>query len=333
MSSVSSPFSFALVCCAGLAFLIGAGVLGVAIGPAELDWGQVWAGLRGDADPTTVGIVRQVRLPRVLLAGLAGAGLSLGGLVMQAVLRNPLAEPYILGVSGGAGVGAVSGLVLGWPFFPGVSGGAFAGGMGVVVLVLAVAGRRVLQREGLLLTGVMANAFCSAIILFILSLSPGLELQSALYWLMGHFSLPPGPHLALLAATVLLGAAAVFALAPTLNVLLLGHNAALGLGVPVRRIIALLLVLVAWMVSAVVALCGLIGFVGLVVPHILRLVCGSDHRVLVPACLCLGGGFLIVCDGIARTLPPQEIPVGVVTALIGAPFFIVLLLREDQWRL
>jgi len=333
MPSPVVPFRLIVICCTGLVFVLCAGVIGVCSGPAGLDLAQVWAALWGYAEPTTVSIVREVRLPRVLLAGLAGAGLALGGLVLQVLLRNPLAEPYILGVSGGAGVGAVFGLLLGWPFFPGVAGGAFAGGLGIVALVLALAGRRVVQREGLLLTGVMANAFCSAIILFLLSLSPQLQLQSALYWLMGHFSLPPGNHLALLAGTVVLGGGVLFGLAPTLNVLLLGHHGALGLGIPVRRVIALLLVLVAWMVSGVVALCGLIGFVGLVVPHILRLVLGTDHRELVPACFCGGAGFVMLCDVLARTVPPQEIPVGVVTALIGAPLFIVLLVREDRWRL
>jgi iron complex transport system permease protein len=327
------PRSLFLVSVGGLVFLILSALAGLASGPAGLGLDQVWAGLIGTAEPKVVSIVCQVRLPRVILAGLAGAGLSLGGLVLQAVLRNPLAEPYILGVSGGAGVGAVSGILLGLPFFPGVGLSAFGGGLGVTALVLGLAGRRIAQREGLLLAGVMANAFCSAIILTLLSFSPSLELQTALYWLMGHFSLPPGWHLLSLALTVMGTLVVFFFLAQDMNILLIGHNAALGLGVRVRALVWVLLILVAWVISAIVALCGLIGFVGLVVPHILRLILGPEHRILVPACFFGGGGFLILCDILARTLPAQVIPVGVVTALVGAPLFVLLLAREDQWRL
>lgn len=311
------------------ALLAGCAFLGLCTGSSGAAFGDV-ARVLLDAegvDPAVHTIIRDIRLPRVMLAALAGGALSAGGLAYQAVLRNPLAEPYILGVSGGAAVGAILGIMLGLPHFPGVGGLAFLGGVATVFLViLAARGRSRLKKEVLLLAGVMVNAFCSAVILFLLSMTQNAQLHSVIYWLMGSFSLPGAGQVLLLAAMLAPGFLLLFFLAHPMNLLLMGEETAAGMGMRVKAVTVALPVIVAFMVSAVVSHCGLLGFVGLVVPHSLRLLLGADHRTLVPACALGGGAYMIVCDVLARTLPEQgEMPVGVITAIIGAPLFILLL--------
>jgi len=324
-----------LVVTASLAMvLLAAMVLGLAVGSSGADLQSLLNVLilRNAEDPTLHTIVWQLRWPRVLLAVEVGGALSLGGLVFQALLRNPLAEPYILGTSGGAAVGAILGILLGLSPFPGVSLTAFAGSMGALVLVMMLAsGKAVLRKDSLLLSGVMVNAFCSALILFFVSTTQDARLHNILFWLMGDLSRADPAQGLRLAAVVVPCAAAVFALARPMNLLLLGRDAAESLGVQVRRVSWGLLVVTSVMVSAAVCGSGLLGFVGLAVPHLLRLVLGPDHRVLVPACLLGGGAYLVVCDALARWLPRQgEMPAGVVTAMIGAPLFIALLRRSAR---
>jgi iron complex transport system permease protein len=320
-----------LVVIGGLALLAAAFLLGISFGSSGIrGWQELTDLASGPLDPTTRLILFEIRLPRVLLAGLAGAGLSLGGLVFQTLLRNPLAEPYILGVSGGAAVGAIIGMLLGFSGMAGMSGFAFVGSMATLALVLLLASGQGLRRDTLLLAGVMVNAFCSALILFFLSVSQETGVRSILFWLMGDLSMIDlgGGIRLVLALTpcflVLLG------LAHPMNLLLLGREAAQSLGVRAQALTMALLLITSFMVSMIVAGTGLIGFVGLVIPHLLRTLLGPDHRVLVPACLLGGGSYLILCDLLARALPAQgEMPVGVVTALIGAPLFILLLRRSD----
>lgn len=315
------------------AALILSGVIAVGAGSSGLGGiGEVLVVLTGGKaeNPMLADIVWRIRLPRVLLAALVGSSLSLGGLVFQALLRNPLAEPYILGISGGSAVGAIIGIMMGFARFPGVFFCAFAGAMATLILVVAMAsGADRLQKDALLLSGVMLNAFCSAGIMFLVSLTQDARLHNILFWLMGDLSLASLKEAAILAALVLPGFLIVFGLSHVMNLLLLGREMASTMGVNTTAATLILLTVTSFMVSATVSYCGLVGFVGLVMPHLLRLILGPDHRVLVPACILGGGAYLIICDLLARTLPEQgEMPTGVVTAMIGAPLFILLLRRS-----
>jgi iron complex transport system permease protein len=289
---------------------------------------ETWAVLSGAAGPDSVdaAIIWRIRFPRVVLAAVVGATLALGGLVFQALLRNPLAEPYILGVSGGSAIGAIVAMLLGLSPFPGVTVAAFGGSMLTLLLLFGLAaGRLTANRDYLLLGGVMLNAFCGAVIMFLISLSLSSEVRHILFWLMGDLSMFTAAQLPLLLA-VLPSFILIFILARPLNLLLLGRESAASLGVNVRLVSNLLLVATTFMISVVVSHAGLIGFVGLVIPHILRLLLGVEHRLLVPASILGGAAYLILCDLLARTLPLSgELPVGIITALIGAPLFILLL--------
>jgi len=261
-----------------------------------------------------------------------GATLSLGGLVFQALLRNLLAEPYILGISGGSAIGAIAGILLGLSRFPGVSLTAFLGSIGTLVLILVMtSGQSIMRKESLLLSGVMVNAFCSSVIMFLVSLTQDSRLHNILFWLMGDLSSADIKQVGILAAMLFPGFILIFRLSHSMNLLLMGKEMAQTMGVNIKVVTITLLITSSFMVSATVSYCGLVGFVGLVIPHLLRLTLGSDHRILVPACVLGGGAFLVVCDLLARTLPKQgEMPVGVITAIIGAPLFIFLLKRSGR---
>jgi iron complex transport system permease protein len=312
--------------------LLAAALFGLAVGSSGPSWGLLRTVLAGggEADPVASAIVWQIRLPRVILAAVVGGTLALGGLVFQALLRNPLAEPYILGISGGAAVGAILGMLAGLAPFPGVSLAAFVGSSATLALVLALGVRASARNDSLLLGGVMMNAFCGALIMFFISLSQDPQVRHILFWLMGDLSLVSRAQLPLL-WLVLPAILVIFLLARPMNLLLLGEEAAASMGINVRAVSLTLLVLTSFMVSIVVSQSGLIGFVGLVIPHIFRLLLGPDHRLLIPACLLGGGSYLILCDLAARSLPAAgEMPVGIVTALVGAPLFIFLLWRSRR---
>jgi iron complex transport system permease protein len=314
------------------AVLLVAAYLGLAAGSTGVGLGDVLRSLKGGEEYRLLhDIIWRLRLPRVLLAALLGATLSLGGMVFQALLRNPLAEPYILGVSGGSAIGAIVGILLGLARFPGVWLTAFAGSLATLgVLFLMAAGRSFSRSNTLLLSGVMVNAFCAAVIMFLISLAQDSRLHNIIFWLMGDLAAATSDKVAALAATVLPCFALVFLYSHSLNLMALGSDMAHGMGVNVQRTTALLLVVTSLMVSATVSYCGLVGFVGLVMPHMLRLALGPDHRVLAPACILGGAAFMVVCDVLARTLPSQgEMPVGVISALVGAPLFVYLLRKEN----
>jgi len=277
-------------------------------------------------------IIWQIRLPRVLLSAVVGAALSLGGLVFQALLRNPLAEPYILGISGGSAIGAIIGILMGFARFPGVSLTAFTGSIATLVLILAMSsGQTILKKDALLLSGVMVNAFCAAVIMFLISMTQDSRLHNIIFWLMGDLSLADMRQVGILTAILLPCFFLVFWLSNPMNLLLMGKELAQTMGVNIKLVSVTLLVTTSFMVSATVSYCGLVGFVGLVMPHLLRLVFGPDHRILVPACVIGGGTYMVVCDILSRTLPKQgEIPAGVITAMIGAPLFIYLLKRSAR---
>jgi len=285
-----------------------------------------------ESDPMLDTIIWQIRFPRVLLATLVGAALSLGGLVFQALLRNPLAEPYILGISGGSAIGAIIGILIGLSRFPGVSLMAFAGSIAILLLILVMSsGQTILKKDALLLSGVMVNAFCAAVIMFLVSMTHDSRLHNIIFWLMGDLSMVDIGHVGILAAILCPCFILIFWFSNSMNLLLMGKEMAQTMGVNIKAVTVILLVATSFMVSATVSYCGLVGFVGLVVPHLLRLVFGPDHRVLVPACILGGGAYLVFCDVLARVLPKQgEMPAGVITAMIGAPLFIFLLKKTRR---
>lgn len=309
-------------------------LLGISIGSTGNHLKQVLAILfKGQPmDSVLATIVWQIRLPRVILAFLVGAALSLGGLVFQALLRNPLAEPYILGISGGSAIGAICGIILGFSYFPGVGLLSFIGSVATLALLLFMsAGQTVLKKDSLLLSGVMVNAFCAAVIMFLVSITRDSRLHNIIFWLMGDLSMADTRQVGLLALALAPCFLILFWLSHTMNLLLLGQETAQSLGINIKVTTLTLLITTSFMVSGTVSFCGLIGFVGLVMPHLLRLFFGPDHRILVPACVLGGGAYLVLCDLLAKTLPRQgEMPAGVVTALIGAPLFIYLLKRSGK---
>jgi iron complex transport system permease protein len=280
-------------------------------------------------------IVWRVRLPRVFLAVIVGAALSIAGASFQAILRNPLAEPYILGISSGGALGAIVSVFLGLHFVT-IAGSrvsvlplfAFCGCLATMFLVYALAfsGRGYL-RHSLILTGVIVGAFLSAFVLFFTSLVDMQRLPSVIYWLMGNLNRPlEDVSLWIIWVYVMAGAVALFLLARSFNTLALGDETAHSLGTDPARTRRFAFIAGSLVVSAAVASCGLIGFVGLIIPHTARLALGSDNRLLLPVSFLLGGAFLAGADTVARVLiRNQELPVGVITALCGAPVFLVLM--------
>ena len=307
-------------------------LVGLSVGSTQSGIQAIFQSLLGTAKPDSMldTIVWRIRFPRVLLAALVGATLSLGGLVFQALLRNPLAEPYILGISGGSAIGAIIGILMGFSRFPGVSLAAFAGSIATLLLILAMSsGQTILKKDALLLSGVMVNAFCAAVIMFLVSMTRDTRLHNIIFWLMGDLSSAQLDRVGYLAAALIPCFMLLFWLSNTMNLLLLGKDMALTMGVNIKFVTVTLLITTSFMISATVSYCGLIGFVGLVIPHLFRLLMGPDHRILVPACVLGGGAYMIFCDLLAKILPQQgEMPAGVITAMIGAPLFIFLLKRS-----
>jgi len=308
--------------------------LGLSLGSSQSGMKAVFQNLFGiePHDPMLDTIIWKIRFPRILLAALVGGTLSLGGLVFQALLKNPLAEPYILGISGGSAIGAIIGILMGFTRFPGVSLTAFSGSIATLLLILVMSsGQTILKKDALLLSGVMVNAFCGAVIMFLVSLTQDARLHNIIFWLMGDLSMVDMPQVGILAAMLLPCFFLLFWFSNSMNLLLMGKEMAQTMGVNVQAVTVILLVATSFMVSATVSYCGLVGFVGLVIPHLLRLLFGPDHRVLVPACVFGGGAYLVFCDVLARALPDQgEMPAGVITAMIGAPLFIYLLKRTRR---
>ena len=291
----------------------------------------------GSAVNPTRDIVLEIRLPRALLAGLVGAGLATAGALLQALLQNPLADPYVLGISGGAALGGVAALALGGGLWLGAAAVpivAFAGALGASLLLYAIAaaGGRA-PAHSLLLTGVVFNAFASSLIVFATSAADLARVAGVFLWLIGSIRLVEPMLLAAVALLVALGLAIALRFAYALNLIAQGDETASHLGVDVPAVRRWILAGTALMIGASVSVSGLIGFVGLIVPHVLRLWVGSDHRTLVPASAIAGALFLVVADTLARVvLAPTELPVGALTALVGGPVFLVLL-RRDLARL
>lgn len=305
---------------------LGLFLLGILTGPGDMTLLDAWQALLGQArDPIARLIVWQIRLPRVILAAEAGAALSIGGLVLQTILQNPLSEPYILGISGGASVGAILGLICGLPQGLGLSLPAFVGACLATFFVLFWV-RDNTSNEDLLLIGVMVNAFCSAIILFLISTIHNSKLHGVIFWLIGHIPSSSLNHSLLVGLMLLPCLVITFLFSHCLNIMLLGREQSLSMGLRYRFISITVLVIVSVMTGIVVSNCGLLGFVGLTVPHLLRILFGYDHRILIPMCVICGSSYMVLCDLVARTIyVNQELPVGVFTAAVGAPLFIFLL--------
>jgi len=301
-------------------------------GALRLPWSEVLWILAGGpaASPTHGAIVMRVRLPRALLAALVGASLGSAGGAFQALLRNPLADPYILGVSGGAALGAVAALSLGATSALAVPAAAFAGAVASMGFVYVVARAHRGSPHTLILAGVMVGSFCSALLLFLLWAAPADPARAAVFWLAGDLSGADPGWLPAAAAWASVAFAGLWAQSAALDLLTQGEDVAADLGLDVGRARLLLLACGGGLVAASVALAGLVGFVGLVVPHAVRALWGPAHRRLLPASAALGAAFLLVADGVSRTvLAPAEVPVGVITALVGAPFFLYLLRQRE----
>ncbi len=316
-------------------------LLSRALGSVTLSAPELWQAFAGadGADGGVAGaIVRDLRLPRAAAAFACGGLLALSGALMQVMLRNPLAEPYVLGISGGAATGALTAMLLLSPFWV-VQAGAAGGALCSMLLVATLARRDLLhpQVQGghheagarLLLTGVILAAGWGAMITLILAIAPEARLRGMLFWLTGDLggTSSYGPPLVTLVAVLLLA----MPMARSLNIMLLGETVAQSLGVRVARVRPLTFLLASVSIAAAITTAGSIGFIGLVVPHLVRLAWGNDQRLLLPASVLLGGTLLMAADLIARTvIAPAQLPVGVITALLGVPTFLYLLLRRPR---
>ncbi|SDL80067.1 iron complex transport system permease protein [Streptomyces wuyuanensis] len=337
-----APIPYPVVFAVLGALVVVTATFGIAVGSIRVPAGQVWGILLhrvhpalADPDWTRVRetIVMDVRLPRVLLAAVVGAGLAVCGTALQALVRNPLADPMLLGVSSGASVGAVAVVVLNVSLF-GVFSlpvAAFLGALAALVAVyfLARSGGR-MTTVRLVLAGVATAEVLSAVASFLVVTSNDPhKTQSALRWMLGGLAGTTWASVWIPVGAVLLGTAVLLGVCRSLNLLLAGEEAAVALGLDVHRFRGALFTLVALMIGTIVAVSGQIGFVGLIMPHVVRLLVGADHRRALPAAALLGAAFLIAADLAARTLmSPEEIPVGILTALVGGPFFLWLMRRR-----
>lgn len=342
MTGTRATARFGAAVAVSMVALVGSIVVAVAIGPSALRPSEVWAVIAErlhlpgatDVAPIREAIVWQLRLPRVLLDAVVGAGLAVVGTVMQAVTRNALADPYLLGISSGASLGAVSVLVLGvGAGAVGLAGGAFAGALlaFAAVVALAISGGR-LAPATTVLAGVAVASICSAVTsLIIVAAANAEQTRGVLHWLLGSLAGTRWRDVAVAAPALVLALGACLTRGRSLNALAFGDDDAATLGVDTHRLRWVLLVSGSLLTGVLVSVSGAIGFVGLLLPHAARMLVGRDHRRLLPIAALAGAIFLIWADTAARTmLNPQEVPVGVVTALLGAPAFALLVRRRGH---
>lgn len=317
-SSRPKPFIFLLLLFLLLAAMLGCSMLGV----VHFGWADMWQ------SP----IFWNLRMPRIVLSVLVGAALSVCGAAYQSVFRNPLTDPYVLGISSGASLGAAIAILLGLEaYLLGVGACALASGLLTILVIYRIAsiGNR-MHTTTLLLTGVCITFLMSALISFLMVLRQD-KMDSIIFWTMGSFASASWTDVAIVAPVVAVGIGVVLYHCRDLNLLLAGSETAKSLGVEVERVKKVLLLATTLMVAFCVSTCGVIGFVGLVVPHCIRLVSGPDNRRIVPYAIMVGALFLLLCDTMARTLlMPAELPVGSLTALVGAPLFIYLLYKNKK---
>ncbi|MDI6730638.1 MAG: iron chelate uptake ABC transporter family permease subunit [Candidatus Altarchaeum sp.] len=285
---------------------------------------------------TTETIVTDIRVPRVLVAALVGAGLAIAGAAMQGLFKNPMAEPYVLGMSSGAAVGVTLVIVLG------ISVGtfgvlsiqimAFFGALGTILVVYGVArSNGKIPVETLLLAGIAIGAFLYAVVSFMKFIAPDAALRNIVLWLMGSFSMSQWDDLYIVTPLILIGIVGLYAFSRELNAMQFGEETAMYLGVKVETVKKIILVFAALITATGVSHAGIIGFVGLIIPHAVRILIGADHHILLPASALMGAIFLILADTLARTIAsPAEIPIGIITAFVGTPYFIYLLRRKKK---
>lgn len=309
-----------VICCMAL-------LIALASGSADISAGEMFAALRGEGSEKVHDVIIELRLPRALTAFAVGGLLAVAGVLMQVLLRNPLAEPYILGTSGGAAVAALLAMILGMGSLV-VDFAAFGGALAATLLVFSIAhGTGSWAPARLLLTGVVLAAGFSAATTLLLALSPEQNLRGMLFWLMGDLSYALDPERSLIVLLVL--AVSGILAARHLNVLSRGELQAAILGLPVTGFRYLVFAAASLATALSVTTVGVVGFIGLVVPHLVRLVAGSDHRIVIPASALAGGSLLIIADTLARTImAPRQLPVGALTATIGVPLFLILMSRN-----
>jgi len=299
------------------------------VGSVPISWRQMWTILSSRDHSVTYSVVMELRLPRALNAFTTGGMLALAGALMQVLLRNPLADPYILGVSGGASVGALGAMFFG---FTGLwlNSTAFCGALLSMLLVFSLAhGRGSWTPTRLILTGVVLATGWGALISFLLSISPDSNLRGMLFWLIGDLAHAGSSTMGIV--ILIIGILLTLPVSRHLNVLTRGELKASALGVPVNRIRIQIYFIASLLTASAVTIAGNIGFVGLVVPHLVRLIIGNDQRILIPAAVLLGASLLVIADTVARTvMAPTQLPIGVITALIGVPVFLYLLQRSHR---
>ena len=307
-------------------------LVGLAWGALPLGADDLIGALTGATTPAAT-ILRELRLPRVLMGFLVGGSLAVSGAVLQAMIRNPLADPYLLGISGGAGLAAVLVIALGQAGGWSLTAAAFAGALVAMVTVYRVSlvGGRRLDPQVLLLSGVVVSAFATALVAAVLTLAPANTLRSAYLWTLGGLSASSWPALAVVTVYSLPALGILGYQARGFDLLILGDEQARYLGLDPDRLRRVAYLATGLLTAASVAACGMIGFVGLIVPHAIRRLWGPLHRALLPATFLAGGAVLVLADALARSIaPPLELPVGVVTALIGVPVFVTLLRRTTR---
>jgi iron complex transport system permease protein len=276
-------------------------------------------------------VILSLRLLRIIAAILVGSGLAVSGIALQAILRNPLAEPYLLGTSSGAGLAAVIAVIIGVSRIY-IPLAAFLGAVLSIVIVYSLARERgIIADKSLILSGVIISIAFSSLIVFLVTLFGNEAMHEMNWWLWGSLQVYDYKLLFLVALPVILGVCAIYLFAQDLNAISLGEEEAIHLGIDTQNIKKVLILITALVSASLICICGIIGFVGLIVPHMMRLIVGPNHKVLIPMTCLAAAVFMILCDLLSRTLfSPVEIPIGVITAIIGAPVFIILLKKGKR---
>lgn len=309
--------------------LISSVIISTAVGPVNIPFKEVFTTLTnfnaGEMESINGVILLQIRLPRIILAVLVGSALAVAGATMQGLFKNPMADPYVIGISSGAAFGASIAIIS----HISVPVAAFLCAVGTVFLVYSIAkGSGGVSTESLLLSGIAVAAFFSALTSLLIYLA-GEDLHQIIFWLMGGLWASDWDKVTVAFPFIFLGITGIFMFSRDLNAMLLGEEPAQHLGIEVENVKKILLVFVSLVTAVAVSVSGIIGFVGLIIPHMVRIVVGPDHRVLIPLCALVGGIFLVWTDALARTvIAPTELPLGIITALLGVPFFIYLLHRK-----
>lgn len=304
------------------------GVVSIMLGSVSIPVNEILSALTGSGAGMRAEILQNIRLPRTIVAALVGINLALSGAILQAIMKNPLADPHIIGISSGAGLLGIL-VMLTMPAYSYlVTPAAFLGAMGAAILIYILAWKNGIRPIRIILAGVAVSAFLSAFISALMILYSD-RVHSALMWMVGGLSARSWPHVAMLWPYTLVGGILALFAARHLNILQLGDEMAKGLGLPVERTRLMLTAIAALLAASAVSVVGLLGFVGLIVPHAARLMIGSDYRCLLPASAILGAATLMYSDTFARmAFAPVELPVGIIMAVLGAPFFLFLLRRE-----